>query len=313
MSSIQTVTGRIDATQLKAAYVHEHLYTLATPEVVAENASMELSDLHKIRQDLELFKQAGGNLIVEVTTVDYGRDLTKLRVLSEMSGVYIVGTAGFNKGTYNRSFLENRTAEDVAKELIAEIQTGIDGVKPGILKIGTSKDSIQPWELTGLHAISIAHLATGIPITTHTQNGTMANEQLDLFVSFGVKPSSVILGHMDQNPDFEQHEKLIDRGAFLGYDSIPKTKYDTKERAIDFIIRFARLNKHTHILLSGDFARQSYFKGFGGKPGLDCLLVEFKPELRNRLIEANLDADRILEDLFTHNPRRALALREVTP
>ncbi len=312
MSSIQTVTGRIDANQLKAAYVHEHLYTLATPEVLAENASMELSDLPKISQDLELFKQAGGNLIVEVTTVDYGRDLSKLKELSEMSGVFVVGTAGFNKGTYNRSYLENRNAEDVAKELITEIQTGIDGVKPGILKIGTSKDSIQPWELTGLHAISIAHLATGIPITTHTQNGTMANEQLDLFASFGVKPSSVILGHMDQNPNFELHEKLIDRGAFLGYDSIPKTKYNTKERAIDFIIKLAKIYKHTQILLSGDFARQSYFKGFGGKPGLDSLLVEFKPELRNRLIEANLDADRIIEDLFTNNPRRALALREVS-
>lgn len=311
MSSIQTVTGKIDSTQVSAAYVHEHLYTLATPEVLAENASMELSDLHKISHDLELFKQAGGNLVVEVTTVDYGRDLLKLKEISEMSGVYIIGTAGFNKGTYNRSFLENRTAEDVAKELIAEIRSGIDGVKPGILKIGTSKDSIQPWELTGLHAISLAHLSTGLPITTHTQNGTMANEQLDLFVSFGVDPSSVILGHMDQNPDFDLHEKLIDRGAFLGYDSIPKTKYDTKERAIDFIIKLAKVNKHTHILLSGDFARQSYFKGFGGKPGLDWLLVAFKPELYDRLIEANLDADQILDDLFTNNPRRALALRKV--
>lgn len=309
---ILTVTGFVDAKDVGNTYVHEHLYTTATQEVATENPTMVLDDLDKIVVDLGLFKEAGGSLIVEVTTVDYGRNIFKLKELSERSGVSIVATGGFNKGTYNRVFLENRSIDEVARELIQEVEEGVDGsgIRPGVLKIGTSLNVIHPWEEIGLRAISRASLATGIPITTHTQAGTMAKEQLDLFVEEGLDPSSIILGHMDQLDDFSVHYELVKRGAFLGYDSIPKAKYNTKERAIDYILRLAKENLHTQILISGDFARQGYFKGYGGTFGLDYLLKTFKEELRERLDAETLDSKRIIDDLFIHNPRRVLAFRK---
>lgn len=309
---ILTVRGFVDAKDVGNTYVHEHLYTTATPDVAAENPTMVLDDIANVVVDLGLFKEAGGSLIVEVTTVDYGRNVYKLKELSEKSGVHIVATGGFNKGTYNRPFLENRSIDEVAKELIKEVQEGVDGsgIRPGVLKIGTSLNVIHPWEEIGLRAISRVSLATGIPITTHTQAGTMAKEQLDLFVEEGLDPSSIILGHMDQLDDFNVHHELVKRGAFLGYDSIPKAKYNTKERAIDFILRLAQENLHTQILISGDFARQSYFKGYGGQFGLDYLLTSFKEEVRARLDAEKMDSNRIIDDLFIHNPRRALAFRK---
>jgi len=143
-NKIMTVTGWIDPEQLKKTYGHEHLYTTATEKVVAENEKMALTDTDKISVDLNLFKELGGNCIVEVTTMDYGRNVEKLKELSDKSDVYIVASGGFNKGTYNRSFLENRDFEQVAQMLIKEIREGVadTGISPGILKIGTSQDVI---------------------------------------------------------------------------------------------------------------------------------------------------------------------------
>jgi len=312
MSKIMTVTGWVDSDLIKNTYVHEHLFTTATPSVLSENPLMALTNLEKIEVDLTLFKQAGGNCIAEMTTIDYGRDVTKLKTLSERSGVYVVAVGGFNKGTYNRGFLEGKAIDEVASALIKEVTQGVDntGIRPGLLKIGTSLNVIYPYEEIGLRAVARASKATGIHITTHTQAGTMAKLQLAMFIEEGVDPSCVILGHLDQLDDFETHLELVRQGAFLGYDSIPKAKYNTKDRAIDFIIRLAKLGLHTQILISGDFARQDYFTGYGGKLGLDHLLTKFKPELRQRLVESGLDADKIIDDLFIYNPRRALSFKE---
>lgn len=311
-NKIMTVTGLISPDQLRKTYGHEHLYTTATEKVVAENEKMALTDIDKIAVDLHLFKELGGNCIVEVTTMDYGRDVSKLIKLSEKSGVYIVASGGFNKGTYNRPFLENRDPEHIAQMLIKEIREGVgdSGVSPGILKIGTSQDVIHPWELVGIKAVSLAHKATGIPITTHTQAGSMAKEQLDEFEAMGVDLSKVLVGHMDQLDDFDLHVQCIRRGAYLGYDSLPKKKYDTQQRAIDFICRLAQQDLHTHILISGDYARQDYFKGYGGTLGLDYILTTFEKNFLDECSVLGLDGEKILFDLLVENPRRLLTFKE---
>lgn len=305
-NKIKTVTGWIDASELQGCYVHEHLYAKATQSIVDNNPNMAVTDLSKIAVDLKEFKDLGGNCVVEVTTIDYGRDLNKLHDLSKKSGVYIVGTGGFNKGVFNREFLENKEVYEVAKDLIHEINQEIG---PGVLKIGTSLNRIDDWELIGLKAISEAHKQTGIPITTHTEKGTFASQQLSLFKQEGVQPSAIIIGHQDQNTDFSEHMKLISQGAFIGYDSIPKTKYDTKHRAIEFIAHLATKGLHNHVLVSGDFARTNYYHGYGGEPGLAYLLSEFKEELRYYLMKQDIDAEQVIEDIFKNNPAKALSFR----
>jgi 5-phospho-D-xylono-1,4-lactonase len=305
-NQIKTITGWIHKEDITGCYVHEHLYTEATSEIVEKQPEMAVTELDKIVVDLKDFALLGGNCIVDVTTIDYGRSLEKLKELSIESGVYIVATGGFNKGKFNQSFLEHQDPKKVAMRLIEEVN---QDVGPGVLKIGTSLDRIDPWELVGLKAISMVHLETGIPITTHTEKGTFAQEQLDLFKREGVNPSAIILGHLDQNPDFNLHVQLVKQGAYLGYDSIPKTKYDTKQRAMDFIAELAKLGLHSKVLVSGDFARSSYYTGYGGNPGLKYLLSDFKQELLDYLTQQNLDAQQIVEDIFINNPAKALAFR----
>lgn len=267
---------------------------------------MAVTGLQEVGYDLREFKNLGGNCVVDTTTVDYGRDLGKLNELSKHNGVFIIGCGGFNKGKFNRSFLEFEELNEVVRRIHEDVLAEV-GV--GVVKIGTSLNSIEEWELKGLKAISEVHKITGVPITTHTEKGTFGLEQLALFKREGVHPSAIIIGHIDQNPDFEIHKRIIQQGAFIGYDSVAKAKYKTKDRAIEFIIQFAKIGLHKQIVISGDFARKDYYKGYGGEPGLRYLLSDFKTELRARLLENELDAESIVNDLFINNPARALAFR----
>ncbi len=234
---------------------HEHLYTNATPEIKAEAPEKVLNSVEKIGKDIRLFKAAGGRTIVDMTTIDYGRDVVKLNEIATKNDIHVIAAAGFNKGEFNKPYLQHKTADEVAVQLVAELQNGVNetGIKPGILKIGTSLNIIETWEEVGLRAVARAHLKTGVPIATHTEKGSMAEEQLNLFASEGVSAENIVLCHLDQNSDFDLHRKLVGKGAFLSYDSIPKPQYKTEQRSIEFIAELAKEGGHRQIIVGGDF------------------------------------------------------------
>ena len=55
-----------------------------------------------------------------------------------------------------------------------------------------------------------------------------------------------------------------------------------------------------HLLLGNDLARRSYFRAYGGGPGLDFVLTKYVPRLRHELGDAWVD------QILVHNPRRFL-------
>ncbi|NGQ95759.1 phosphotriesterase-related protein [Brevibacillus sp. SYP-B805] len=312
-TKIQTILGMIPAGELGICYSHEHLFAHATPELAAKDSDLVLDDVSGVIPDLEAFRKAGGKAIAEMTTVDYGRDVQALKQLSLKTGVHLIAVTGFNKGIYCRPYTEGKEIDEIAKTMISEVVDGIDqtGIKAGLIKFGTSLDRIHPWEEIAARAAARAHLQTGAPIITHTEAGTMGEEQLALLAEEGVSAENVILCHMDRNPDLDLHVKVAERGAFLSYDQIPKKKYDTEDAAIQLVLRLAERNLHKQILIGGDFARKQYFKGWNGEPGLDYLITTFTRKLYAALASAGLAADAIVEDLFVHNPARAFALRRL--
>jgi len=87
----------------------------------------------------------------------------------------------------------------VAAESIRYLTAGIDGseVRAGAIKAGTSLNAITLVEETCLRGAARAHRATGAPLTTHTERGTMAPEQLAILREERVDPARVIVGHLD--------------------------------------------------------------------------------------------------------------------
>lgn len=309
-TSVRTVLGSIPTSDMGPTHAHEHLVTHATKELARKDADLLLDDASKVRSDLEAFRRLGGGTIVEMTTRDYGHDPRAVRELSEATGVHVIAATGFNKGIYNRPYCEGQEPSELARQQVADVATGIgsSGAFAGVHKFGTSLNTIHPWEEVAARAAARAHLETGAPVITHTEQGTMAEAQLDILESEGVAPARVILCHLDRNPDLELHRRLLLRGAFVSYDQIPKPKYQTESASIERIVALAKEGLHHQLLVGGDFSRRSYFVGWGGSPGLGYLLSEFTQKLKLRLEEAQLDADDIWEALFVENPSRAFAL-----
>lgn len=88
--------------------------------------------------------------------------------------------------------------------------------------MGTS-DEITPNERKVFRAVGRAHLATNLPIFTHTANGKCAEEQLDILESMGVEPERVAIGHLGSMvaPEVEVHKAISKRGAFAWPIALP--------------------------------------------------------------------------------------------
>jgi 5-phospho-D-xylono-1,4-lactonase len=307
MGVMRTVRGDVDVSEAGYVDAHEHLVAHATPQLAESDPDLLLDRPDAVRPDIAAFAAAGGGTIVEMTTIDYGRDLPAVRALAAETGVHVVAATGFNKGTYCRAFCEHESALKLASDQICDVSE--HGC--GVVKFATSLDTVEPWEQTALEAAARTHHETGCPIFTHTEAGTMAEEQLDRLAHVGVAPDAVVLGHLDRNGDLETHLRLADRGAFISYDQLPKPKYAAERaRAIDHIAALAERGLDGHIVVGGDLARRSYFSGWGGGPGLGYLVETFRRSLIAALDERGLAGERIAENVLRHNPARALCVRD---
>jgi phosphotriesterase-related protein len=310
-AAVVTVLGPVDPSALGPTHAHEHLVAHATPQLVAEQPDLDLSDPRPICRELAAFRAAGGGAIVEMTTVDYGRDVAALEQLARQTGVHLIAATGFNKDTHCAPYCLDADPETLAATQIAEITDGVanTGVRCGIVKFATSLDGLTPAEDNAAHAAAITHRVTGCPILTHTEAGTFAAGQLELMDRHGVSPTAITLGHMDRNPDLGLHRELAQAGAFLSYDSLPKPKYATEAPAIDVLLGLARDGLHEQVVVGGDFARRSMFTSWGGSPGLTYILSVFAPRLEEAADRAGLDGDDLVDAVLRRNPARALCFR----
>src|SRR5690606_22436006 len=83
----------------------------------------------------------------------------------------------------------------------------------------TGPHQVTDYEKAVLAAAARAHQATGAPITTHTDEGSMGREQVAILTENGVDPAHIIVGHSCGNADLRYHVDLLDRGVTLGFDA----------------------------------------------------------------------------------------------
>lgn len=232
-------------------------------------------------KELELFKLAGGQAIVEMSPADYNRRPEQLRDLAVTSGAHIIMTTGLHKEAYSHPLTSDSTVYELASRFVRDIASGVGetGVRAGVVKAATSLNTIMPGEAKVLQAAALTHLSTGVPISTHTQNGTMGLEQLAIFKSQGANLSRVAIGHVDRKLEYDYHKAMLDSGAYLIYDQISKEKYVPDRDRIALLIRLVAEGYGNQLMLAGDFGRASYWTANGGGPGLTYILWRFVPWL----------------------------------
>jgi predicted metal-dependent phosphotriesterase family hydrolase len=300
MSMVQTVLGPIPAVGLGLTVSHEHLLCRPPGVVGDADPDLVLDDREAAITELAAFKAAGGNAVVEVTPVDYGRDLDGLVALSRRSGVHIVAATGLHKDQFSAPYTSRMDEDQLADIFMSDLQVGVNGVRAGVIKLGSSLDQITAGERKAFVAAALAQRATGAPITTHTEAGRLGLEQLELLVGAGADPERIIIGHLDRLLDTDYHEAVLRAGAYVGYDQIGKPKYATDEQRAEALAVLVARGHGAKLLISGDLGRKSYWSAYGGKPGLAYVPKTFL----SMLCAAGLTAGQA-EALVVGNPAEA--------
>ena len=300
MSMVQTVLGPVATVDLGLTLSHEHLLCRPPGSLGDADPDLVLDDREAAIKELSSFKAAGGNAVVEVTPMDYGRDLDGLVALSRRSGVHIVAATGLHKDQFSASYTARFDEDQLADTFTRELQVGVNGVRPGVIKLGSSLVEITTGERKAFTAAALAQRATGAPITTHTEAGRLALEQLELLIGAGADPERIIIGHLDRLLATDYHEAVLRTGAYVGYDQIGKSKYATDERRAEALAILMARGHGAKLLISGDLGRKSYWAAYGGKPGFDYVPKTFL----SMLCAAGLSAGQA-EALVVANPARA--------
>ena len=300
---IRTVLGDIEPETLGACLPHEHLIARFPPPHDAPD--LTLDDEARAIEELRRFKAAGGCALVEMTTPDTGRDPRALRRISEAADVHIIAATGHNQETFCAPFLRDTAVETLAARFIREVRNGMDDtdIRAGVIKAASTLDAISPLAETLFRAAAHAHHATGALISTHTEAGTMALEQVALLRACGVAPSRILIGHTDRKLDWTMHHALARTGVYMGFDQIGKTKYAPDEARAAFIARLIREGHGQQIVLAGDRARRSGWGAYTtGQAGFAHVLTAFVPMLHDHGVTTAQ-----IEMLLVGNPARALA------
>lgn len=307
MSTVQTVTGEVEADALGITLAHEHLITAPGEAFRGGDDDLVLDDEQAIAVDLEALAAAGGRTVVELSVKEFGRDPLALARLSRATGIQIVAATGhvveaqwegvLDVGSKSEAFLADAMIRNLTEGI-----PGADGIRAGILKAGTSLDGATPAEERVLRAAATAQRETGVAITTHCTSGTAGMEQVRILEAAGADLGRVCIGHQDLRLVHEDHLALLRHGVFIGYDQIGKVKYAPDEDRAALIARLVADGFGDRIVLSHDFARRSDHLGYGGGPGLPHVLTSFVPLLEDHGLAAD-DIDRLL----VRNPARLLA------
>lgn len=174
----------------------------------------------------ERAKARGVETIVDATPNDCGRDPEMLREISERAEIKIICSTGYYCEAEGapayfkfRQGLGSAPGE-IEKMTMTEITSviGGTGIKAGVIKLASSKDAISDYEKMFFGAGAKAQKETGIPIITHTHEGTMGPEQAEMLVGAGVDPNRVMIGHMNGNTDVSYHIATLTHGVNIAFD-----------------------------------------------------------------------------------------------
>ena len=230
-----------------------------------------------------------GNLacIVDAGHPDMGRDINFLRQVAMKSGVPIVASGGFYSQPYYPKEIATMSEEQIVRALVKQAD---DDCLGAFGEIG-SWDEITADERKVFRAIGKAHVATNIPIFTHTGiPGKSAIEQLDILEDQGVKPDRVVIGHLGNLPDpnVYVHKVLCRRGAFVGFD---RQGGNNDAQQVPLVMALIEAGFADHLMFSAD-----------SNGGYAKTVTVFLPKLK-----AAGASDEVLRKITVDNPRRFLA------
>ncbi len=225
---VNTVTGPISTDEMGITLVHEHIvFGYPGWEGDQSMAPFDRQAIVKTAVDtFEELKKFNLRTYVDATPNDGGRCPEIYQEVAEKTGINIICSTGYYyEGEGMSAYWKLRSViGDVCQEIcelfVKEITVGIrdTGIKAGVIKIGSSNGEITDYEKNVFRAAALAQKETGVPIITHTQEGSMGPEQVSLLVEAGADPQKIQVGHMSDNLNLDYQREVCEQGVYVSWD-----------------------------------------------------------------------------------------------
>lgn len=246
----QTVLGVIDPANLGITLPHEHLIfdgkTIVTePDGASERGlaykpvsletlswlrynpyvsvdNMQFLDEQVAISEAMLYKQAGGNTIVDLTGRGIGRDPKALARISRATGLNVIMGAGYHAAPSHPPDVALKSEEEITEEIVRDITIGVGdtGICAGIIgEIGGSWPLLDV-ERKVMRAAARAQQRTGASLNMHPgRKEECPLEILEVLDSAGADLSRVIMSHTDARiRSHKERCKLAKTGCVIEYD-----------------------------------------------------------------------------------------------
>lgn len=317
MAEIQTVTGPIDASALGTTLMHEHLLIgypgwesdTINPGPSRDEMRAACADRIAEMQDL------GVASMLDPCPNDLGRDVELMAEMSARTGLQIICATGLYKQAeggvpywHFRGQFEP-IADAMAELFIKEIEDGIGetGVRAGIIKVGTGTGEVTEHEKHILEAAAKASIATGAPITTHTDQGTLGDAQQAILIGHGVPAHRIIIGHSCGTSDHDYHMGLVRGGSYLGFDRFGLDMIHPDAERVASLLRLVEAGAGRNVVVSHDSVW--CWRGRPFPPELGGAMAEvwnpthFQTRIAPQLLAAGATQSQI-DAFLVDNPRR---------
>lgn len=309
MKKIRTVTGDIEQGELGWCQCHEHIFVADGPSRRINDA-LWMDDYDKSLQEVLLYKEAGGQSLVDAQPYRCGRMGESLLRVSAQTGVHIIACTGFHKTEFfeDLDWLNRQTEDMLARIFIDEVEKGMDAgkvpAKAGIIKCAAvhGEEIANSTYAKLFSAAANAARVSGAPVLVHFDPGADAFRIIRFFEQNGVQANRLILCHLDRARfDKKYHQELAQAGVYLEYDTIHREKYHSDEDEAA-LIEMMVSEGYAHNLLLGLDTTRYRLKSYGAAFGLDDILIRFRNTLNKRI------GREILDMIMKDNPSRALSL-----
>jgi phosphotriesterase-related protein len=191
---------------------------------------------------------------------DLGRDVELAAEVASRTGFQIICATGLYKeaegGTAYWHFRKNfgpvvdAMAELFEKELTEGI--GSTGIKAGIIKLATGPGKLSEYERQIFEAAAKASRATGAPITTHTDQGTVGDAQQRLLTELGVPAHRIIVGHSCGTSNHDYHLAIARGGSYLGFDRFGLDMIQPDRERVASLLKLIQKGAGDRVVVSHD-------------------------------------------------------------
>ncbi|PYN80706.1 MAG: phosphotriesterase-related protein [Candidatus Rokuibacteriota bacterium] len=254
MATVETALGPVATTELGPTLMHEHIVTrspgvqenwphLWDREAILAIGERKMADLHG----------RGIRALVDLTTVDLGRDIDLIVGVARRSRVHVIVATGV--WWMPQRYFSAHGVDAVAELFIRDITRGIgtSGVKAAIIKCATDTAGVTPVIENILRASARAQKATRVPISTHTwAAGRSGEAQQAIFAQEGVDLSRVIIGHSGDSADLGYLRGLMERGSTIGMDRFGLEHFLPTAKRVEVLARLCAEGYAGKMVLSHD-------------------------------------------------------------